>query len=539
MYDYLNDEVYFFPNRFKGILKNGENTRNYQARMSIKASIMDEFRIDINNLRDYVNESVKVAQTYEDSYTKLQADAFNLSNSLSSLREKSPSSPKIDAIEASQKEVQAALDDIVAKRDKFFVDFIGKVGIDYQKILKYREIVARLPEQMLKTLRGLLKSNRFSIIIVKRIADLVNGIQSGAEDILSQNMIGRYQLDKDRYKGNADIVKSLDMFKENLVSYMDKFIHDFPVVTDDDISHRIERANNLASSLSAYRDVLNQFASSLKPAKQSVADYIESVRGSIDIIKKPFNNIKQNLATFDRELNKQILNAQDVIVAHYTTLLAAKSKKDAYAELDVINQMVNAYANSLIPTYLQYLKDTSNLKPSSISNVFKYLETTKPEIKELSYQYDRLVGTYPELFESVPSDIVILGKLLRMPPDIPKIINEGDIKDKVEIPYRAWADDIDKKVNDLCDFARLYTGVKSLYPLTIGLGLRSTRDSRGRDVENIKYVEAMNALLNEALSGKSITAKKAVYVQMAKYFYPTNLKINAAYRMVQMTGFAR
>jgi hypothetical protein len=109
------------------------------------------------------------------------------------------------------------------------------------------------------------------------------------------------------------------------------------------------------------------------------------------------------------------------------------------------------------------------------------------------------------------------------------IENPPELSGRYVTKFNTWYGILIKLVDQLLEFAVFYTRVKSLYPLTIGM--RAFGSPNGKDIENVKYIESMGALLSEALAGKSLSAAKTALLRQALVIYPEDNKVLVANKM--------
>jgi hypothetical protein len=132
-----------------------------------------------------------------------------------------------------------------------------------------------------------------------------------------------------------------------------------------------------------------------------------------------------------------------------------------------------------------------------------------------------LAKTYSEMLKLAPNNVGMqLDYTIENPPEL---------SGRYVTKFNSWYGTLIKLVDQLLEFAVFYTRVKSLYPLTIGM--RAFGSPNGKDIENVKYIESMGALLSEALAGKSLSAAKTALLRQALVIYPEDNKVLVANKM--------
>lgn len=175
------------------------------------------------------------------------------------------------------------------------------------------------------------------------------------------------------------------------------------------------------------------------------------------------------------------------------------------------------------PTVVSDVESNMSLDAS----IREFLKFQMRLIKSIQNDYEKLRQDYPDLVRATPATMRnVFERELMVPP----VIGNKPFE-KIDQQYADWYEKIEKNAKKLLDFAILYTSVKSLYPMTVGMKeIGRARNKNGRDGEHQAYVESLNVLLDNALGGKSLNIAERKAIHLLKAMYPKHPKINEAYR---------
>lgn len=169
----------------------------------------------------------------------------------------------------------------------------------------------------------------------------------------------------------------------------------------------------------------------------------------------------------------------------------------------------------------QEIDENKNIQES----IRQFLQYQYQQVTKLQDMWENLRSKYPDLVAACPEYIRTKFERTLMVP--PKMKNKPF--EVIDRDYSKWFYDLQQAGKDMYDFSKMYTSVKALYPFTKALRAR-TRSTGRRDENYQLYVDSLNTLLDDALAGKSLSAKEVETMKMIARFYPNHPKVIKAIR---------
>ncbi len=504
---------YFYPTRFAHILSQPENAKRFKAVRATETSSLTVFEGDLKNFNE-------LCRAMRADMSKLQKSYIKIRRQVEGLKLLESNDEKIQKELAKSEGGLAKISEDIRRVYDVYWDKLAPI---WERLSAQRFITDQMQQTAITYFRRFLSQRQENLMLA-----LTFGVMAA---LWSQKMNDEFAALKGKgslrepgdrrsswYIGNADVYDAFKRFDEILGAAVQKF-------------NTIRNGGGDYNLMDSIKDLSDQITTHMEPVIKFVSHdlVLDSAAGGLRLPES-----KKKL--------QMLWNRVVGIFRIYAGLFSRpdSSLADGVAEIiskldEAIDALMHADdERSIFMNVKQFVGVSSRLNPAlqKVMTTFRMkVETTMSEIQvgmaaasRLQAGWNELRSKYSELIDTVPGGEGEAFEALLI--NVPGLTIDPELNlRKISDWYQALQD----KWKNVLAFAKFYTRVKGLYPFTIGL--RSV-DSRGRDVENLKYVEAMNALLSDALAGKSITGAKAELVREAQRFYPGDNRVIAANRML-------
>lgn len=520
---------YYYPRRFNKIVQNPYGHNAYKSYLAIKTSMYDR--------------AVKFVQDQEKEYNKIRKELdkakvkfFKKRDELNGLRDLESNDEKVQKKIAKLEEEVAILEKeygaIVETARDFVEAFIDSFTDEFYEIAK------TFP-------RGLTLTNL--MITGNPFGFVMSHIEERKKDPW-------LHYDSDELIGDKSVVDQLYPILDAAKDMRSIFQNEFSKKIEVDVSKlqkrsdkKIAAAENLAIVYTRAKEKLS-IVNDLRKigGGNSLADYKALVQEHMKKILSAWGSVASKEWSVFPDAWNRMKNGHQAAYSALEAIMKARDIQDAFVLFGDFETRLYPIAMDSIQGFIDISKvRKNNIASEDPQAAFWYFEgqvqggegADKIGFVKRYYQavldpLEKYYRKYPALLEEAHK----AGLFASKPPSIPRaqlMMKPDQIESRLEKPMLEYLDYQVNKIEELIEFAKLFTGVKSLYPLAIPTKAMAMRDPYGRTPHQIHYAKSMDRLLNEAISGESIHGTKAVCLVRAYRFYPSNKKVQLAYRTYQ------
>lgn len=496
---HLDDVSELMPNRTQALLQGEQNVKAAIARKAIKADQFNQTIAGLGKFTKALNASKLIISKFQGTQSVLLKQIQDLAD----------------------RQDRAQIEKCKQKLKDLISNFLTTIGSDWANLSEIwatidtpsspiNNVDAATARHIRKYLGTPLTNRPDSIIGMYR--DITRWNEYLLAGVVKAKQNGGTQDQRSKwYIGNNKVVEDLSNFKALVVKAA------LANSAKPDTAHNGDGAIALkvVEKLGEYIHSLSKFASSdiamdLARGEKWVQDSISKSKliwSQITSLHNSYNDSK-DMITGNKAFDKTFENIEDA----YSKLLTATDEKDRFLQIKRIVDNAPEAINAL-----EAITVKDNVSPTDQNLYFANVSLVQTDWRDLA-------KTYSEMLKMAPNNIGMqLDYTVENPPEL-----SGRFVTK----FNTWYNTLVKLIDQVIEFAVFYIRVKSLYPMTIGM--RAFGSPNGKDIENVKYIESMGALLSEVLFTKSLSPTKAALLRQALVFYPSDEKIIVANKMYDL-----
>lgn len=495
-----NDSISdLMPDRLKSIITGERNINNYNTRQAMKADRFSQTIVGLGKFTKALNASRDIISKFMSSQSVMVKQIQGLVEQQDLAQVDKYKQKLKELISNFQLKIEADWNNLINIWASIDVPSSPINDVDAstaRHIRKYLSTpLSTRPESIAATYRDIIRWNEYLL------AGVVKASQNGG----TQDQRSKW------YIGNSKVVDDISNFK----SLVEKSAAANLAKPESADSGDAAITLKILDKLSQYIYTLSKFASSdiamdLARGEKWVQDSIgksKLIWSQIVSLHGSYTSSKDLISGY-----KQFDKLFEVLEDAYGKLIETQDEKGRFLQvkriIDTAPEAINA---------LDLITVKGNVTPTD-QNLYS------GNVALIQTSWRDLAKLYSEMLKLVPNDAGMqISYLIENPPEL-----VGKFVGK----FNTWYNTLSKLTDQLLQFAVFYTRVKSLYPLTIGM--RAFGSPNGKDIENVKYIESMGALLSEALAGKSLTAAKTALLREALVIYPNDNKVLVANKMYDM-----
>jgi hypothetical protein len=495
--DNLSD---IYPDRMKSLIHGEYNVKSFKLKTTVKAN---QYSDTISQLEKFLKTLVK-SRVIINTFQSKQAVILNQIEDFLAVGNKDEVEKRKEKLKSLIGEFLQAVEGDWSNLKNMWVEIdTPSSPLDSADAATARHIrktmqetLSNRPESIAASYRNITKWVEYLISALNKAKQ--NG---GSQDQRSKWYIGNNKVLTDISKFKADVELA---YATNLAKAQASTLQDGAIVV------------KINQRLGEYIQAFSKFVSSdvaldLSRGERWVQDSLSKAKIIWSQVESLHNAYSENKALMSgfRGFDKNYENLEDAA----SKLMTVTSEQDRFLH---ISRIVDTAI--LIKTTLPGITIKGNASPTDSGIYASNVSMVQTEWAELAKAYSELLKMAPRNLRDQINHIV------KNPPEL-----VGRYTGK----FNTWYTSILNLIDQLAEFATFYIRIKSLYPLTIAL--RAFGSPNGKDIENVKYIESMHALLREALAGKSLTAAKSALLREAAKFYPEDERVMVANKMYDIT----
>lgn len=494
-----DDTTDLMPDRLKSIIKGEHNINAYTTRQAIKA---DRFAETISGLGKFT-KALNTSRTIINKFQSVQTVIVKQIQALSEQQDRAQ-------VEKYKQKLKELISDFQSKMESDWANLISIWSTIDTPSSPINDVDANTARHIRKYLSSPLSNRPDSIIAAYR--DIVRWNEYLLAGIVKAKQNGGTQDQRSKwYIGNSKVVSDLSEFK----SLLEKSAAANSAKPDAADNGDAAITLKVLEKLGQYIHALAKFSASDIAMDLSRGEkWVQDSFGKAKLIWSQITSLhnsyvsSKDLVSGTRQFDKLFETLEDA----YSKLMVVVDEKNRFLQvkriIDTAPEAINA---------LDLITIKGNVTPTDQN-------TYSANVSLVQTSWRDLAKTYSEMLKLAPNDVGMqLDYTIENPPEL-----SGRFVTK----YNNWYGTLVKLIDQLLTFAVFYTRIKSLYPLTIGM--RAFGSPNGKDIENVKYIESMGALLSEALAGKSLSAAKTALLREALVIYPNDNKVLVANKMYDM-----